>query len=222
MNYLALCKRLRMEIGWPGTGPASVVGQTGQMGQVVDWIAAAYNDVQVEHELWRFLRTDFDFETIATVNTYTPVAVDIDDLATWVKESFQIYAAVTDEQYLWFEPWETFRPVYRFGSNRTQSVRPTVISIKPNNSLILWAIPDDEYTVTGEYYKSSAVMTLDADTPNFPDRFHMMLVWKGLMYYGAFAAAEEKYAQGKTEFDRLMRDLEIDQLEKPLYGEPLA
>jgi len=211
-----------MEIGWPGTGPVSVIGQTGQMGQVVDWIAAAYNDVQTAHSTWRFLRTDFDFDTIATVNTYTAAAISITDLATWVKESFQIYSAVTDEQYLWFEPWKTFRPVYRFGSNRTQSVRPTVISIKPNNSLILWAIPDDTYTVTGEYYKSSASMATDVAVPNFPDRFHMILVWKALMYYGAFAAAEEKYAQGENEYGRFLRDLEIDQLEKPLYGEPLA
>ena len=206
----------------PGTGPVSVIGQTGQMGQVVDWVAAAYNDVQTEHATWRFLRTDFDFDTIATVNTYTAAAISITDLATWVKESFQIYSAVTDEQYLWFEPWETFRPVYRFGSNRTQSVRPSIISIKPNNSLILWAIPDDTYTVTGERYKSSAVMTADVDVPNFPDRFHMALVWKGLMYYGAFTGAEEKYAQGQNEYGRLLRDLEIDQLEEPLYGDPLA
>ena len=211
-----------MEIGWPGTGPVSVIGQTGQMGQVVDWMAAAYNDVQTSHETWRFLRTDFDFDTIATQNTYTAAAISITDLATWVKESFQIYSAVTDEQYLWFEPWETFRPVYRFGSNRTHSLRPSVISIKPNNSLILWAIPDDTYTVTGEYYKSSASMATDVAVPNFPDRFHMVLVWKALMYYGAFAAAEGKYAQGQNEYGRLIRDLEIDQLEEPLYGEPLA
>ncbi|MFH1744437.1 MAG: hypothetical protein ABIH23_35995 [bacterium] len=222
MNYLALCKRLRLEIGWPGTGPAAVTGQTGDSNKIVEWIAAAYNDVQVAHVTWRFLRESFSFETIATVPEYTPVAAGLDDLSSWVEESFQLYSAVTDEQDLWYEPWNTFRPVYLFGSNRTHSQRPTIVTIKPNNSLRFFAIPDDAYTCTGEYYTIPDVMAANGDSPNFPDRFHMMCVWKGLMYYGAYAAADEKYAHGQNEYRRLMIDLELDQLDKILYGEPLA
>jgi hypothetical protein len=213
---------LRQEAGLSGTGPASVLSQTGEMKRIVDWISAAYEDVQNLHATWRFLRNDFSFSTIASTQDYTPAAVGLGDFATWKKNDIRIYSSINDEDPLEYYPWEIFRDAFFVGSNRTQTGRPTVVTIRPNNALALWQIPDAVFTVNGEYYKSAQTMTANDSSPLIPARFQMILVWKGLMHYGAYAGAEEKYAHGNNEFKRLLASLEFDQLEDTTYGEPLA
>tara|TARA_Y100000310_G_scaffold136383_1_gene135242 strand:- start:7329 stop:8015 length:687 start_codon:yes stop_codon:yes gene_type:complete len=228
MDYLAICKRLRQEAGLSGTGPTTVTGQTGEMGRITDWAATAYDDVQNEHTTWRFLRTDFSFSTVASTQAYSPSDVSITDFATWIVEhrdgagAIRLYSSVPDETRMQFMPWEEFREAFLFANNRTQTQRPTIVSVKPDNSLIFFAIPDAVYTVNGERYKAAAVLSGDTDEPNFPSRFHMIVVWKALMYYGAWAAAGEKYELGKIRYTAMLRKLEMDQLERPVDGYPLA
>lgn len=222
MDFLSLCQRLRQEAGLSGTGPVSVLGQTGEMKRVIDWVSSAYEDVQNLHASWRFLRTDFAFSTIANIQEYTAAAISITDFGSWVTSDISLYTAITDESTLEFSPWDSFRESFLHGSSRIQTGRPTMVSVKPNNSLVLWTIPDGIYTVNGEYYKTAAQMTTNVSVPIIPARFHMIIVWKALMHYGAYAGADEKYAHGNNEFRRLMAQLEYDQLEDTTYGEPIA
>ena len=136
MNFLSLCQRLRQEAGLTGTGPVSVLGQSGEMKRIVDWATAAYEEIQNLHATWRFLKTDFTFQTIYNTQDYTPTAVGLDDLATWTKgdQTMRIYSAIADETFLVYFPWTDFRNTYIFGTHRTTLDRPTVYSIRPNNS----------------------------------------------------------------------------------------
>ena len=93
---------------------------------------------------------------------------------------------------------------------------------KAREAVRKWARENDIYTVNGEYYKTAQTMTANADTPLIPERFHMAIVWRALMLYGAWAAANEKYAHGQNEFQKLMFQLEYDQREDMTFGEPLA
>ena len=225
MNFLALCQRLRQEAGLSGTGPTTVAGQVGEMKRVVDWVAEAYNDIQTARTTWRFLRNDFSFETTAAEQDYTPAEAGITDLADWIKRDIKIYSTasgVNTERWLEYELWNFFKAYYMFGSHRTQTGWPTVITVNPDNNLYLWQIPNDEFTVSGEYYQTADIMTEDADVPIFPARFHMDIVWRGLMFYGAYAGAAEKYTHGNNEHGKKFRELEIDQLDEPSWGEPLA
>jgi hypothetical protein len=222
VNFLSLCQRLRQEAGLSGTGPASVLSQTGEMKRIVDWVSSAYEDIQNMHETWKFLRTDFSFSTIASTQDYTPTAVSLTSFASWVKNDIRIYSSVEDEYPLEYYPWAIFREAYYFGTHRTTTGRPTVCTVRPNNALTLWQIPDAIYTVNGEYYKTADIMTANASIPLIPTRFQMIIVWKALTYYGAYAAADEKYAHGDKEYKKLLALLEFDQLEDMTFGEPLA
>lgn len=222
MNFLSLCQRLRQEAGLSGSGPASVIGQTGEMKRVVDWVASAYEDIQNLHATWRFLRDSFSFSTIASTQDYTPTAVSLTDFAAWVKNDIRIYSSIEDEYPMEYVPWGIFREAYYFGTHRTTTGRPTVVTVRPNNSLTLWQIPDAVYTVNGEYYKSVQSMSANADAPVIPARFQMIVVWKALVHYGAYTGADEKYAHGNAEYKKLLSMLEFDQLEDMTFGEPLA
>jgi len=222
MTYLELCKRLRQEAGLSGTGPTTAISQTGEMLRVVEWIDAAYESIQSYHATWRFLRSDFSFSTIDGTQAYSPADVSITDLATWIEEDIRVYSSVADESYLQYELWRTFRAVYLYGAYRSQEARPTTVSIKPDNSIIFYPTPDAVYTIDGEYFKTPDAMALDADEPNFPARFHMAVVWRALMLYGAYAAADEKYAHGEKEYNRIFSELQRDQIDQISYGAPLA
>lgn len=225
MNFLQLAQRLRQEAGVSGSGPASVTGQTGEMKRIVDWITAAYEDIQNLHPNWEFLRTDFTFPTIASTQTYLPSAVSIDDHASWKMDSMRAYltsTGVNDEQGLEICSWNAFRDVYLLGSQRSVTGRPIKVALKPNKALAFWPTPDNVYTVVGEYFKEPQTMSDNSDEPNFPSRFHMILVWTGLKYYATYESAPELYAKGEKEYTRLLSGLELDQLPEMYLGTPLA
>ncbi len=229
-NFLQICQRTRQEAGLPGTGPDTVVGlsSSSDMGRVVDWCGNAYNDICNAHLTWRFLRDVFSFSTVATQQEYTPTEAGAPTLATWITEhrdetgAVRVFRVASDESRLQFLPWDEFHEIYDFGSNRIQTERPSVVTVNPSNNLVLWAVPNIVYNINGEYYKVAPALTLDADTPLFPARFYMMVVWKALIDYAGWTAADEKYAHGQSRYKGMLRKLEMDQLEKILHGPPLA
>ena len=95
-------------------------------------------------------------------------------------------------------------------------------SIKPDNSMILYPLPDTVYNINGEFFHKAVVMDDNLDEPQFPDQFHMIVVWRALMLYGAFDAADEKYSHGQNEYKTMLLALESDQLQRVRWGDPLA
>lgn len=214
-TFLALAQRLRQEAGISGTGPATVVSQTGEMGRVVDWISTAYEEIQDKNATLEFLRNDFSFQTIVSTSAYLPSAIDLAEHASWKSNSFRAYLTSTgssDEQDICFVPWEQFRDAYQFGSSRTKPGKPTIFSIRPNKAVELWPVPNAIFTIVGEYYKRPQVMTANADEPLFPRQFHLAIVWKALMYYATYENAPELYSTGERNYNNLMRKLEGNQL----------
>lgn len=206
-----------------GTGPSSVLSQTGQLARIVEWVAAAYEDIQNMHTNWDFLHESFDFQTIANQAEYTPTGAGVNDLQNWDKTDFRIYLQVSDEYYLDFSPWSIFRPAYQFGTLRTQVDKPIAITYKPNKNLFLWPIPDvSGYTVDGQYFKQPDIMEEDADVPVFATNYHLAIVWRGLMFYGADLGAPDVYAHGQKEYKKVLRKMEQVYLPDPFYGAPLA
>jgi len=225
MTYLEMCQRLRLEAGIAGSGPTSVVSQTGELGRIVDWVATANDDIQNINSTWRFLQTSFDFSTVDGTQNYAPADVSIDDLGSWKfgrDDDFTIYSAEADEQYLIYVPWNNFKGTYLFGTSRSQTGKPTIITVKPDNSTSFYAIPDDAYTVTGEYYKKAQTLAADDDESLIPSQFHMIVVWRALMLYGAYSGASDAYSHGENEYKSLLRKLNKSELPRMTWGAPLA
>ncbi|HEY5799977.1 MAG TPA: hypothetical protein VIT92_07140 [Burkholderiaceae bacterium] len=225
-TFLELCQDLRVESGGiAGSGPASVTNQTGEMGKVVGWIARAYRDVQRLHQNWNFLRAEFSFPTIVSTAVYAPTAISLTKLRRWKTDTVRVYltsVGVTDEQNLTFVPWDDFRAYFLMGANSLQAGRPQRFSVKPDNSLVVWPLPDAAYTITGEYFKRPQEMEESADVPLIPDEFQDILVWKALMYYGAQEGAPESYAFGQKEYGRRLFELRCNQLPPATMAGALA
>ena len=223
-TFLELCADLRREAGISGTGPSSVVGQTGEMLRVVEWVLSAYRSIQNLHPNWLFLQNDFSFQTVAGTGNYTKTATGTPELGAWKAQTFSCYltaAGVNAEQFLCYVPWDDFSDAYMMGSTSVQQGLPVYFTIKPDQSVQLWPIPNDAYTVRGEYFKRAQSMAANSDEPLIPLAFQEAIVWRALMLYGAYAAADEKYSHGQNEYQSVLSRLELNQLPEFQLGEAM-
>jgi len=222
MDFLGLCQRLHSEAGVSGSAHTTVIGQTGMLLRLVNWALTAYEDIQNLHPDWKFLRKAFSFPTVAATQNYTLATLGFTDLNSWISNDVRIYSAVADETRLTYIPFDAFKYTYQIGPNRTSEGRSTLFSIESDNSISLWQLPDAVYTVNGDYFQKAGDMTLDVDEPIIPSEYHMIIVWRALMFYGAKEGADEVYAHGQNEYKNILRRLRFSQLPKMGWGPPLA
>lgn len=230
MNFLQLAQRLRQEVSGSGTGPSSVVGQTGELKRIVDWIATADEDIQRKHNEWRFMRSGFTVNTVANTAGYafgactdTTSSLAIAAFRAWARDSFKIYlqsSGVAGERpldYISYDDW------YRQYNTATQTASfPTEFTILNNLSISLGAKPNAVYVVTGEYQKAVTTMTANTDTPVYPSEYHLLPMYRAMMKYGRYTGATEVYQDGQNEYRRMMNEMELTQLPDFLMPGPLV
>ena len=231
MNYLQLAQRLRQECAVSGTGPTSVLNQTGMAGLLVSWIDAAWVEIQGLHNNWNWMREPFTFETAVGVGDYLPTAITntltgqpMTDLRFWHKETFRAQKksiGVQDEQWLVEWEYQIFRNTYRF--NIQVNSRPVVFAEKPNGkAVMLGALPEDIYNINGEYQVKATHLAADTDVPDMPEAYHLLIVYKAMQSYGLYEAASEVVSRGQMEYQKLLTQLEREQLPDVYLGQPLA
>lgn len=237
-TYLELANKLASESGASGAASAisAVTGQTGQALRIVNWIALAYTEIQRRHDQWRWLRSTFTVDTVASDDTYaygdvtdSRLSAVITRFARWWPHdeqgaaNFKRYltaSGVGVETWMTYLPWSYFRSIYKIG---TQNNGPIIhFTIDPQNNIVIGPKPDAIYTVTGEYQMAAQVLAADGDTPEMPANFHDLIVYRAMEKYGRFYAAGEVLERGEVEGGRLMRQLERDQLPAISLAEPLA
>ena len=235
-TFLQLAAETRRECQMSGTGPSTVLAQTGRLGDVVAWVANAYTEIQAKHTDWRWLRAPFTFNTVADTDTYaytactdTLTSATITRFAAWLPNDtdgtpvFKRYltsGGVGNQSFLIFLPWGEFRYLYKTGSQTNQ--QPIHFTIDPQNNLVLGPQPDAIYTITGDYERSAQVLAADSDTPEMPSRFHQLIVYEAMKKYAGSTAAPEVMFRATGEGRRLWRALERDQLPKISRARPLA
>lgn len=226
-TYLQLVQRLRQDCGVSGSGPTTVVSQTGQYKQLCDWINDAWMDIQSAHQDWEWLRVSLTpFTTTAAKQTYSPTAdLSLTDFGMWARDSFRVYdttAGINSETFLEYIPYDKWRDTYLFGALRSTTSRPNHVTITPDKSLGFGPITAAGYSIVGDYFKVPTTMSADTDTPSLPSHFHMAIVYRAMMFYGSYEVAPEVYQRGETEFTKMMRRMTLDRLSEPLMGGALA
>jgi hypothetical protein len=230
VNFLQLINRTRVECGVSGASTPLTTAQnlTGESARIAAWVNSAWVDVQTAKEDWQWMREPVQFNTITQQQVYTPTQAGVGTtFGNWKRDSFRCSSVgqnYADEQLLNYMDFTTFRNLYEYGNMRTTYARPVVVAITPDKDLAFGSIPDQPYVIVGEYYIKPTEFSADTDAPSpyFPDRFHMMIVYRAMMFYAGYEAAPEVYSRGETEFKRLMNRLDIDQLPTTVSGPPLA
>ncbi len=211
-----------------GTGPLTVVGQTGELKRLVDWTASAWFDIQAMHQDWRFLRTTASWATVQAQATYTTAQCGIPagTFSAWVRDSFRNYPTATGQSgeiFMPYLPYTYWRNQYQFGAYRTTYSRPIEMTVTPDDGIGLGPVPLSGYTILGDYFSAPVLLSADADVPTLPAKHNpMLIVYHAMESYGAFEAAPEVYQRGLTEFTKLLRRLEADQLPEYTLGGALC
>jgi len=235
-TFLQLSVRTRSECDLSGTGPTTVVGQTGKLERIVNWVASSYTEIQNRYEQWRWLRKPFTLNTVASTDAYayssatdTEANAAISRFRRWwaddLDRPFTIYLqsdGVSGQRFLVWVPFDYFKRIYRFGPQQSQTGVPQHVSVDDNNKIVLGPNPDAVYVVGGDYQRGAQVLAADSDTPEMPADFHMSIVYEAMKKYAGGESAPEVYTRAITEGNKLMRQLELNQLPQICLGAPLA
>lgn len=208
MNYLQLAKRLREECGGAGTGPASITATVGEDRLYVNWINQAYLELQERRPNWDWMWEQISIPLVAGITTYNLESPTIQH------DSVRIGGVS-----LTYCPWLTFSRAY---AGAVQEARPTVYTIRPDNQLQLSARPAEDGLLTLEHYRRPAPMVANTDVPRVPERYHMILVYAGMIKYGFYENASEVLQAGDSMFKTMFAQLERDTLPQVLSAGPLA
>ncbi len=201
-SYLELCQAVARDSGTVSdlTAPSTVASQTGRLLRIVNWTAEAYSDIQRKRDDWRWLRREFDGETLATVQRYA-LNLTTERFKHWVFESedgndtFSIYKTSegqSTEGWLRYVPWDEFRRAYLFGPRADDTGKPRVISVDPAAQLVFYPIPDAVYTIRGEFYRGPQILAANADVPEMPLAHHDAIKWQALILLGVFDEAPDQ------------------------------
>lgn len=231
-TYLQLVQAVARESGTvPNIGdPATLIGAAGRNLRIANWVADAYTDIQNDRGDWRWLEAEFSGETISGTQEYDSSAMGITSrFSKWIFDPTEddgywtIYLTsdgVAEEGRMLFRDWHYMRRNVLIGTQT--SGKPAYITVRPDQSLVLYPVPDAAYTIRGRYYKSPQTLSVDADTPEMPAQFHRAIQWKALMMMSVFDEAMEQYSGFAAEYQRIMQKLIVHQTPRVSLGGPLA
>ena len=243
LNFLDLCQRAAVECGVAsntaiGTALSTVVGATGSLGRIVNWVNDGWTDIQMDHDDWDWMRSSsilgggVSFATVAGQASYPlgtgagTVGVAVTSFGKWDRGTIWSYTTAngfSDEINLGEVPFSVWRATYMSNANRNVRSRPTVFAVGPDQSLCLGPNVNANYTVTGDYFVAPTGMTVDADVPTgLPQRFYMLLVYRVMMKYGGYESAPEVYQRGSQENAGMYAQLQAVRAPRIGWGAALA
>jgi hypothetical protein len=243
VNFLQICQRAAVECGVASgtaiqTALPTVVGATGSLGRIVGWVNDAWTDIQMDHDDWGWMRSSnilgsgIAFQTVGGQASYPlgtgpgTVGVAVEAFGKWDRETFRNYTTSVgflNEIYMDTIPFDSWRNSYMYGAQRTVKTRPVAIAVGPDNSLNLGPPPNDQYTITGDYFVAASEMVLDTDVPvGLPTRFHNLIWYRTMMKYGRYESAPEVWERGSEENAGMYAQLQALRAPRVSFGGALA
>ena len=213
-TFLDLVQRATIECGYAGDPPATLLGASGELLQLMGWVNQSWMDLQQKHPDWGFKLQSpgVSFATVAGQRIYTPTqaGVTLGDVTMWKRETFRVYHTATgtpsEVRMSWYA-YDDWRDSFDIGSLKTAQVFPVNFSITPELSLAIQC-PLAGYTVTGDYYQIATPLEVDEDEPDLPAQYRMVIVYATMKFYGAFQSAPEVYDRGSEQYRVLVNKLE--------------
>lgn len=224
MNFLQLVQRVRQECGVSGSGPSTVVSQTGELKRLVEWTQEAYIALQ-NSNTWNWLWDDTTPALTSGGRVYNPVTDWSIFPIQWDTDSLTCYltsVGVADEQRLHYLTWPEFKATNGYGYGYVQTNRPVAFSIRPDRSIIFDSYLDQDYTIRGEYWGTPETLSLDADLPALPEQYHMAIVWRAVMAYAQYEEAGVLLQLAEKEFNRYYGSMTRTELPEVVAGGAMA
>lgn len=226
MDYLDLVRKLRRKCRVSGGDPATLQGVLGEeMLRLKDWINEALLQIALMQPDWMWMRAQAAFQTIAGQAEYTAAQTGALDVGRWDLNHARCHttaAGLNDEMMLKPASFEQWRDTWQLGATRVARSRPIAICALPAGGLGLGPTPLAGYTVSVPYFVAPRQLSADGDIPAMPAAYHMAIVYRAMMFYGASEAAGEVYQEGEAEFRRMAARMMAREAYGFAVGEALA
>lgn len=193
MNFLEIVQATGQR---SGTIDSRVVLTTGtganeRIRLIAGLVNSVWLEIQDQYRGWRFLIANlpsiFRFET--GIARYPALASSFALNAPWSEwiagedpEStpmtvWEADGDRSDEKALYWIDYTAFNPTYERGETRTRTGRPQAVSVNEHDELVIWPVPDRDYSVAGTYRRAPQRLEDDDDVPIVAEEFHELLVW---------------------------------------------
>lgn len=214
MTFIEMCQKFREMVGISGSGPATVLDQTGMNKKITTWIADADMLVQRKWEDWDFLlQPKVVITAIASTSTFTPSDLSIDDLSRWKKNTFVRNPGASGYSLLDYSMTfdDYLRSSYYLGAATTGAIEGIVIR-PSDDAVIFYPTPAVTTPVWAAYYKTPTRMSLDASGSPIPAKLQDIVIYRAKMFYAEHLEDIALYNSALRDFKNIMSDLEAIQL----------
>lgn len=180
----------------------------------MNWIIRADNFVQTQWINWKFLRAEFNQNTVNAQATLPKPA----DHATWDLDTFFIRpigsTSAADNEPIDVVEYDKIKSTILDVS----AGHPSTIIIMPDNSLKFSGIPDGAYPIIADYYKTPVMLAANTDVSLIPPEFHNVILGRALILYANFENAAEIKTQGTEIYSEYLMRLENKELPNQNYS----
>ena len=194
MNRLQLAQRLRSEAGALSASPlTTTLNLTGDSARLVDWVDAAWIEIQ-QMRKWNWLWE----QATVTITAGTNLTAGSVPAHRYDRDS-----AFVGQTPLTYADWDVFRTEWT--TTEIVDGTPQWWTIRPDNAFVVNAKPTADFAITVERWKNPIAMAADADEPAMPSEFHMLIVWKAVMFYAGWDEAGAMYQNAAANFRRIFK-----------------
>lgn len=217
MNLLELAQRTKRESGRTGPAPTALVGSSAADRQLFDWVSDAWQTLQTDAHEWLWMRQQINAPLTPTIGTYAGTDLLATDFGRFRSPSrdytVRAYVVGTPSQLWRLQHITLDRFRERFVDADVEDGPPQFWTLDEVGRLLLGPAPDQGYFVKADYYIEPTTLAADADEPEMPERFHMMLVWRAVAEVAMFDAAPELLARARNNYETWFSRLVLDQTE---------
>jgi len=235
LTRLDLAKRLGR---WSGTKAPSMITDTetpdnDHVGDLVAFVDQAWLDIQLsQNNRWDWMRNRLDDDSVAlTVSNRILAMATIDATARSVVPfiahdirpmRYVLLKHPTSDAIhkVAFQTYEMFRG-YRDRGDRPEG-KPTRFTIRKNGDLEFDPTPDVAYKINCDWISLPTDLALDADTPDMPNHFHMLIVWWAMVHLMDNDENQGRYNTADRQYKKMLNRLHIEQLPDDTHDEYLS
>ena len=214
-TYLDIAKEVVRETGLAGGDPETletVEDQAGDLLDAVTWTRDACTQIDNLWFTWQYLWREHSIAFAAAQGQTPPSPTDY-LVRRWDRTTFWLNKLVSGSRKLRYEGW----PQFRERAGAAGSGRPSVITVRPDNTLRTDKVPNASFTFSAECYKRPTILTLDDDEPDMPLEFRRIIVCRAKILYADQRDAPEILEGAQTEYTDILDKLQSDQLESQQF-----
>lgn len=225
MNLLAMVRRLHREVRRSGPQPNTLVGAPTEVLRLADWIADAWRELQAEPRSWRWMRRQMAASVevgASSVNGRDAMA----DFGRW-RRADRTYkprlVAASAPFSPWTLEWRELDAFRRLLDVPQADGTPGLWTIDNDESMLLLPGAASEMMLRAEYTCVPTELVEDDDTPDMPEKHHMLLVWRAMVESGKSSVAAEDVSRAADHLDEMMATLLLEEGEQIKWASsPLA